>query len=331
MFDTPGARTLRAASLAALAAAAAFCASGAAAQDWPQRTVTMVVPFAAGGTTDILARIVAQGLSTELGQSVIVENQPGAGGSLGTAAVARADPDGYTLLLGTIGTHAINASLYPNVGYDPVADFAPVTPVAILPNVLVANPAEPYDTVEELVAYAREHPGEVLFASSGSGSTIHLSGELFKVIADVDIEHVPYTGSGPAVTALMGHEINIMFDNLPSSIEQIRNGSLKALAMTSAERSDALPDVPTIAESGYPEYETSPWFGLFAPAGTPDAVLERLHEATVELLGQDAIRARLAQQGATAYTLTPAEFAGVIEADTAKWAQIIEAADVRVD
>ncbi len=316
----------------ALVLGAVAPSSSAMAQDaWPERTVTLVVPFNAGGTSDILARIVAQGLSAELGHNVIVENQPGAGGGVGTSAAARAEPDGYTLLLGTVGTHSINQNLYPTLGYDPVADFTPVTPVAVLPNVLVAHPDEPYDTLAELVEFARERPGEILFASSGAGTSIHLSGEMFRVIAQVEMEHVPYTGSGPAVAALLGHETSIMFDNLPSSIQHVRSGALKALAVTTAERTEALPDVPTIAESGFPDYEATSWFGLFAPAGTPEPVIERLHSATVELLSRDDVREQLALQGATARTDTPEGFAAFIEAETAKWAAIIESANVRME
>lgn len=320
------------AALSALSLSALVPSGEARAQDsWPERPVTLVVPFNAGGTSDILARIVAQQLSGELGQNVVVENQPGAGGSVGTAAVARAEPDGYTLLLGTVGTHSINESLYPTLGYDPVADFAPVTPIAAVPNVLVAHPSEPYDSVEELVAYAHAHPGEILFASSGAGTSIHLSGEMFRVIADVEMEHVPYTGSGPAVAALLGNETAIMFDNLPSSIQQIRSGALKALAVTTAERAEALPDVPTIAESGFPDYEATSWFGIFAPDGTPQPVIERLHGAIVDLLSRDDVREQFALQGAVARTDTPEGFASFMEAERTKWADIIESAGVTIN
>ena len=260
--------------LGAIASAAVLGAgllthTAAMAQAYPSKPVTIVVPFAAGGTTDILARIVGQALTAELGQSVIVDNRAGAGGNIGGAMAAKAPADGYTLFMGTVGTHAINASLYKKMPFDPIKDFAPLTRVANVPNLLVANPAQPYKTVKELIAYAKANPGKVNFGSSGNGSSIHLSGELFKSLAKVDMVHVPYKGSAPAVTDLLGNQIGIMFDNMPSAIQHVRSGKLVPIVVTTAKRSPELPNVPSIAEAGVPGYEATLWFGMFAPAGTP--------------------------------------------------------------
>src|SRR5437660_7664528 len=248
---------------AALLVVAAPVALGQAA--YPTKPVRLVVPYPPGGTTDLLARAAAQKLSEAWGQQVIVANRPGAAGNIGAELVARSAPDGYTLLMGTVGTHAINASLYAKMPYDHVKDFAPVILVAGVPNVLVVNPQLPVNTVPGLVAYAKANPGKLNFASSGSGTSIHLSGELFKTMTGVQMTHVPYKGSAPALTDLIGGQVQLMFDNLPSALPQIKGGKLRAIAVTSTKRAPALPDIPTMAESGLPGFEASSWFGVLAP------------------------------------------------------------------
>ena len=257
-------------------AAAALAITGAApalAQDsFPSKSITIVVPFVAGGTTDILARVVGQAMGESLGQSVIIDNRAGAGGNIGGQYAARAAADGYTLFMGTVGTNSINEWLYAKMPFKPNQDFAPLTRVANVPNLLVANPQQPFKTVKELIAYAKANPGKVNFGSSGSGSSVHLSGELFKMMTKTDIVHIPYKGSAPAMTDLLGNQIAIMFDNMPSAIQHVRSGKLRPIAVTSAKRSPELPDVPTVAEAGVPGYEAMSWFGLFVPAKTPAAV-----------------------------------------------------------
>ena len=248
-----------------LGALSAAFAIGASAQPYPTKPIRIVVPFPAGGTTDVLARAAAQKLTETLGQPAVVDNRPGAGGNIGAELVAKSAPDGYTLLMGTVGTHAINPSLYPKMPYDHLRDFAPVILVAGVPNVLVINPSLPVNSVQELIAYAKANPGKLNFASSGNGTSIHLSAELFKTMAGVQMAHIPYKGSAPALQDLAGGQVQLMFDNLPSALALIRAGRLKALAVTSKERAPALPDVPTIAESGLPGFEASSWFDCSHP------------------------------------------------------------------
>lgn len=317
--------------LLAAAAACALLPGLAAAQAFPSKPITIIVPFAAGGTTDILARIIAQGMGAELGQSVVVDNRAGAGGNIGGQVAARAPADGYTLFMGTVGTHAINAALYKKMPFDPIKDFAPLTRVANVPNLLVANPAQPFKTVPELIAYAKANPGKINFGSSGSGSSIHLSGELFKSMAKVDMQHVPYKGSAPAVTDLLGNQIAIMFDNMPSAIQHVRSGKLRAIAVTTAKRSPELPDVPTIAEAGVPGYEATSWFGMFAPAATPAPVVAQLNAAIVKVLAQPDIRKKLAEQGAEAAGETPAQFADFIRKESVKWGKVVKESGASVD
>jgi tripartite-type tricarboxylate transporter receptor subunit TctC len=308
----------------------------ASAQAWPTRPVRIVVPFAAGGTTDILARALAPELAKAFGQNFIVENKPGAGGNVGADIVAKAAPDGYTLVMGTVGTQAINPALYPKMPYDAAKDFAPITLVAGVPNVLVVNPAgaaaKGITNVRSLIAYARAHPGTLNMASSGNGTSIHLSGELFKTMTGTYMVHFPYKGSGPALLDLMGGTMDLMFDNLPSSLPQIRAGKLLALAVTSAERSAALPDVPTIAEAGSLKgFEASSWFGLLAPAGTPADIVNRVQQETAKALASPALKERLRSQGAIPSGMSAAEFSRFIAAETKKWAQVVKASGAKID
>ncbi len=298
---------------------------------YPTKPVTIVVPFAAGGTTDILARIIGQALTAELGQPVVVDNRAGAGGNIGGALAAKAAADGHTLFMGTVGTHAINAALYKKMPFDPVKDFAPLTRVANVPNLLVANPNQPFKTVKDLIAYAKANPGKVNFGSSGSGSSIHLSGELFKSMAKVDMVHVPYRGSAPAVTDLLGNQIGIMFDNMPSAIQHVRAGKLVPIAVTTAKRSPELPDVPTIAEAGVPGYEATSWFGMFAPAGTPAPVLAKLNGAIVKVLAEPEVKKKINEQGAETYSETPEQFAAFIKAESQKWGKVVKDSGATAD
>ncbi|WP_342239204.1 Bug family tripartite tricarboxylate transporter substrate binding protein [Inquilinus sp. OTU3971] len=312
--------------LAGLAACFALPAGMASAADaFPSRTVTLVVPFAAGGSTDLIARIIAEKMTEDLGQTVIVENKAGAGGNIGADAVAKADPDGYTILMGTIATHALNPAVMKQMPYDPVKDFAPVSLLVLVPNVLEVNPELPVKTVQELIALLKSKPGEYSYASSGIGTPLHLSGELFKSLAGVDMIHVPYRGAGPALNDVVANQVPIMFDNLPSSTAFIKAGTLRALAVTTKTRSASFPDLPTMEEAGVPGYETYTWNALFAPAGTPQAVIDRLNAAAVKAVKDPATQPRLAELSATVVGSTPDELAKHVVAELAKWAPIVEA------
>jgi len=321
---------------------ATFAALGAApwarAQSWPGKPVRIVVPFAAAGTTDIIARALAPELQRAFGQPFVVDNKPGAGGNSGAAEVAKSAPDGYTLLMGTVGTHAINPALYPKMPYDHVKDFAPITLCAGVPNVLVVNPASAQkyqiNSVSDLIRAAKANPGKLNFASSGNGTSIHLSAELFKSMTGTFMVHLPYRGSGPALIDLLGGSVDLMFDNLPSSLPHIKAGKLKALAVTSAVRSAVLPDVPTVAEAGGPSlkgFEASSWFGLLAPAGTPADVINRVQQEVAKSLASPMVKERLVSQGAIPSGITPAEFARFIDAETKKWAQVVKVSGAKVD
>jgi len=323
--------------LAAMAAWA-LVAGPALADTWPTKTVRIVVPFAPGGTTDILARAIAPELSKALGQPVIVDNRAGAGGNVGAEIVARSPNDGYTLLMGTVGTHGINRALYPKLPYDPIKDFAPITLVAAVPNVMEMNvdkaKALNINNVGDFVKYAKANPGKLNMASSGSGTSIHLAGELFKSMTGSYMTHIPYRGSGPALMDMVGGNADVMFDNLPSSLPQIKGGKLKALAVTSAQRSPALPDVPTVAEAGGPllkGYEASSWFGLLAPAGTPPEIVNRIQQEVAKSLSTPAIKEKMVAQGAIPSGNTPAEFAKLIESEHEKWAKVVKASGAKVD
>jgi tripartite-type tricarboxylate transporter receptor subunit TctC len=313
---------------AAMFVVAAPLSSGQAA--YPTKPVRLVVPFPAGGTTDLLARAAAQKLSEAWGQQVIVDNRPGAAGNIGAELVAKSAPDGYTLLMGTVGTHAINASLYAKMPYDHVKDFTPVILVAGVPNVLVVNPQVPVNSVPELIAYAKANPGKLNFASSGSGTSIHLSGELFKTMTGVQMTHVPYKGSAPALTDLIGGQVQVMFDNLPSSLAFIKAGKLRAIAVTSTTRAAALPDVPTVADT-VPGFEASSWFGILAPAGTSRDIVMKINGETAKWLASPDAKEKLAAQGANVASGTPEDFAKHIQAETAKWAKVVKESGAKVD
>ena len=320
-----------------LGAAATACLPAAALAQgtWPTKPVRIVVPFAPGGTTDILARALAPELGKAFGQTFIVDNRPGAGGNLGADLVAKSPADGYTLLMGTVGTQAINAALYPKMPFDPVHDLAPITLMAGVPNVLVMNPdkAKAYGiaSVPDLIRWAKAHPGKLNMASSGNGTSIHLSGELFKSMTGTYMVHFPYKGSGPALLDLIGRTMDLMFDNLPSALPHIKAGKLVAIAVTSAQRSPALPDVPTIAESGVKGFDATSWFGLLAPAGTPADIIARVQQETAKALGTPALKERLLSQGAIPSGMTPAEFGRFIAAESKKWSQVVKVSGAKVD
>ena len=305
---------------------------------WPSKPVRIVVPFAPGGTTDLLARAMAPELSKAFGQSFIVENRAGAGGNVGADAVAKSPADGYTLLMGTVGTHGINKALYPSLPYNPVKDFAPVTLVAGVPNVMVMNADKAQKlgitSVADFIRYARANPGKLNMASSGNGTSIHLAGELFKSMSGTYLVHFPYRGSGPALVDLIGGTMDVMFDNLPSALPHIKSGRLKALAVTSSQRSAALPDAPTLEQAGGPAlkgYDASSWFGLLAPAGTPADVVNRLQQEVAKSFNKPDIKEKLQSQGAIPGGNTPAEFTKFIDAEIAKWALVVKASGAKVD
>jgi tripartite-type tricarboxylate transporter receptor subunit TctC len=323
--------------LAGSAVLLALCSSAAIAQSaWPNKPVRIVVPFAPGGTTDILARAIAPELSKAFGQQFVVDNKPGAGGNLGAEQVAKSAADGYTVLMGTVGTHGINRALYPKLPYDPFKDFAPVTLVASVPNVMVVPSemavANGIHTVKDFIVLAKSRPGKLNMGSSGNGTSIHLAGELFKSQTGVFMTHIPYRGSGPALLDLVGGQVDVMFDNLPSAMQLIKSGKLKALAVTSATRSAALPDAPTIEEAaGLKGFEATSWFGLLAPAGTPTEVINRLQQEVAKALNNPAISEKMLAQGAIPSGNTPAQFATLIESEHRKWAQVVKISGARVD
>jgi tripartite-type tricarboxylate transporter receptor subunit TctC len=333
LISQPGRRAL----LGALALSVfAFALPSAAQSTWPTKPVRIVVPFAAGGTTDILARAIAPELSKAFGQQFIVDNRGGAGGNVGADIVAKSPGDGYTLLMGTVGTHGINRALYDKLPYDPIKDFAPITLVAAVPNVMVMQTEKArslgINTVPDFIKYAKAHPGKINMASSGNGTSIHLAGELFKSMSGIYMVHLPYRGSGPALMDLVGGTADVMFDNLPSSMAFIKAGKLKALAVTSRQRSAALPDVPTIEEAaGLKGFDATSWFGLLAPAGTSPDIVNRIQQEVAKSLNTPAIKEKLLAQGAIPSGNTPAEFAKHIENEHIKWARVVKASGAKVD
>ena len=333
LISQPGRRAL----LGALALSAyAFALPALSQTAWPNKPVKIVVPFAAGGTTDILARAIAPDLSKAFGQQFIVDNRGGAGGNVGADIVAKSPGDGYTLLMGTVGTHGINRALYDKLPYDPIKDFVPITLVAGVPNVMVMQTEKArslgINTVPDFIKYAKAHPGKINMASSGNGTSIHLAGELFKSMTGIYMVHLPYRGSGPALMDLVGGTADVMFDNLPSSMAFIKAGKLKALAVTSRQRSPALPDVPTIEEAaGLKGFDATSWFGLLAPAGTSPDIVNRIQQEVAKALSTPAIKEKLLAQGAIPSGDTPAEFAKHIENEHIKWARVVKASGAKVD
>ena len=328
----------RALALVALGVYATFLvATPALAQSaWPSKTVKIVVPFAPGGTTDILARAIAPELSKAFGQAFVVENRGGAGGNIGAEQVAKAPADGYTLLMGTVGTHGINKSLYTKLPFDPQKDFAPITLVAGVPNVMVMNTERArqlgINSVPDFIQYARSQSAGFNMASSGNGTSIHLAGELFKSMTGVSMTHIPYTGSAPALLGLVSGQVDVMFDNLPSAMALIKAGKLKAFAVTSSQRSAAMPELPTLEEAGQLKgFEASSWFGLLAPAGTPPEVLSRIQQETAKALNSPEIKEKLLAQGAIPSGNTPQQFAALIDAEIKKWAAVVKASGAKVD
>lgn len=332
--DTHAAITRRATALAlALAAAGLLAGHAQAAADpkkYPEKPVRIIVGFSAGGTTDVVARIMAKELTTELGQSFVVDNKPGAGSNIATEMVAHAEPDGYTLLFVAV-TSAINQTLYSNVKFDLVKDFAPVALGAKVPNVLVVNPSVPAKNVQELIAYAKANEGKVSYASSGSGTSIHMAGELFKLRTGLKTQHIPYKGSAPALTDLIGGQVQFMFDNMPSSWPSVMSGKLRALAVTTTTRSPTAPDLPTMEESGIKPFNVSSWFGMLAPAGTPPEIVNKLNAAMVKALDRPEVKKTYAELGAVAEKTTPQQFGAFIASEVTNWAPVVKSSGAKVD
>jgi tripartite-type tricarboxylate transporter receptor subunit TctC len=302
----------------------------AAAQDYPARPIRLVVPFPPGGPTDVLARIVATRLGERLGQPVVIDNKPGASGMIGADMVAKAAPDGYTLLANA-SIHIINPSLYPKSSYDAIADFSPIGNLADVPLVLAVNPKVAARSLPELVALAKSSKTSLAFASAGNATSQHLSGEAFKIAAGIDMLHVPYKGSAPALTDLIGGQVQLMFDSLPSAMPHLKAGTIRPLAVTTPKRSAALPDVPTVAESGYPDFAISTWYGIWAPAGTPPVVVQRLSREIAAIVRIPEVRQQFSGLGAEPVGNTPEEFAAFTKAELAKWAGIVKRSGAKVD
>jgi tripartite-type tricarboxylate transporter receptor subunit TctC len=305
-------------------------AATASAQSFPTKPIKIIVPFPAGGTVDFFARVISTKLSEALGQSVLVENRAGAGGNIAAEAVAKAAPDGYTLLMGS-EIIAINTSLYSKIGYDPVKDLAPITLVGTVPNILIVHPGLPVNSVNDLIALAKKTPGKISFASTGQGTSTHLSSELFKLMANIDMLHIPYKGGPPAIADLISGQVNMMFINMPTGITHVRSGKAKIIAVSSIKRVSQLPDVPTVDQAGVKGFETSAWSGLYAPAGTPADIINRLNAEVVKILKQPSVREQLMAQGAEPVGDTPEEFSRFTLAEISKWAKIIKISGAKVD
>lgn len=312
----------------AMGLALALGMTGTAMAEFPERQITLVIPFAAGGSTDVVGRIVADKMSAALGRQVIVQNVGGAGGSLGAQQVAKADANGYTILMGTVATHALNPLILKQKPYDPVDDFAPVSLLVLVPNVLAVNPELSVDTVQELIDLSKTQP--LAYASSGNGTPLHLSGALFNAMAGTDLTHIPYKGSGPALTDVLGNQVPVIFDNLPSASGHISSGKLRALGVTTAKRAASFPDIPAIAET-LPGYETYTWNALFAPAGTPPDVVAKLNEAAREAMKDPAVVKRMADFSAEIVASTPEALGEHVKAEMVKWEPVVAGANVTLD
>jgi tripartite-type tricarboxylate transporter receptor subunit TctC len=305
--------------------------ASAHAQPWPSKPIRYIVPFAPGGTTDILGRMVSAGLSSSLGQPVVVENKPGQAGSIGAAELARATPDGYTIGGGTISSHAINATLYPKLPYDPVRDFAPITMLATLPNMLIVHPSLNVGSVRELVDLLKANPNKYSFGSAGNGTSQHISGELFKIMTGTQMQHIPYKGSGPMIPDLLAGTIQLSFENITTAYPQVKGGKLKALAVTSSKRSFVAPEVPTMAEAGLAGYDISSWQAMYAPAGTPRDIVARLYAETVKALRSPENQKKLFDLGLDAGGMPPEELAALMRADIPRLGKVVRESGAKVD
>ncbi len=316
--------------VAAPAAVIILSGAGASAQSYPNKPVMLIVPFPAGSTTDLVGRILADELGKVLGQNVVVDNRGGAGGGIGTELVARAAPDGYTILMGTIGTHSINPAVYPKISYDPIADFAPIIQFGTAPNVLVVNPSLPVHSVRELIEYIRARPGKVNYASSGNGTSNHLSGAMFAARNGLTATHIPYRGGAQAIIDLLRGEVQFMFYHYLPLLPYIQEGKLRALAITSAARISALPDVPTMAEAGIPDFEVSAWFGVYAPAKTPPEIVRQLHDAIARVIHSPPVRQSLIAQGIDPVSGTSEDLLKLTQSEIARWAKAVDLAGARL-
>jgi tripartite-type tricarboxylate transporter receptor subunit TctC len=315
-----------------LIAAIALAASTATAfAQYPSKPIKLVVPFPPAGSTDLSARAIAGKLQERLGHPVVIENKPGAGGNIGGEQAAKSPPDGYTLFVGTVGTNAINSSLYSKMPYDHLKDFAPVVLLSKTPNVLVVNPSLPVNSVQDVIRLAKAKPGELTFASSGVGTSIHMSGELFKAMTGTQMTHVPYKGSGPMLIDIMSGQVNMAFDNLSAAIQHIKAGKLKAIATTGTVRPPTLPDLPTVQEAGLAGYDSTSWNAIFAPAGTPRDVIDRLNRELNAILSSAETRKFFADQGAEAGGGTPEQLGAFVRAETAKWAKVVKDSGAKAD
>jgi tripartite-type tricarboxylate transporter receptor subunit TctC len=301
------------------------------AQSYPARPIRLVVPYPPGGSTDLVARVIGQKMGDAWGQQVIIDNRPGASGMIGNELVARSAPDGYTIVMGTIGPFAVNQALFAKMPYDPIRDFAPVTLTGNVTNLLVVHPSIPAKNVKELIALARARPGQLTFGSSGTGGAPHLAGELFKIMAKVDAVHVPYKGGGPAMTDLMGGQLSFSFASMPSSLPFAKSGRLRALAVSSAKRSAAVPEIPTVAESGLPGFVVTDWQGVLAPARTPPEIVNKLNAEVIRILALPDVKEKLSTAGMELVTDTPQEFANYIRSESDKWTQVVKRAGVKVE